>query len=649
MSYLHLPRLLFSGDFKSDVSTVNNDPAHYNNATFQPSFQEPGEGSTNGWWNPEGGATFTFLNCEVKQVVMPGDQVLTHPTEDPIIGQQVLGAEGRNTGKMVDLDPQEQGSSELWGTTLRILNAQGDLLLSGKLRTTGFRDLQVRQQAGASVNGQPCGGTWTTVLEEVTWGANAFRSPYLYLLQSITQMNRLSLNLNAYGYYYAHAADGRFSLGRILGSIGPWFQDEPETFILGRRLYGVYQTMVGDKAGIIPFSNTNFLFDKNKRRLSIDLGGSFPINDALGTIVGSFTYVIGVSNVPLTQPISRHAVEVRSQDVEIIGKVPYQAGRDWLQDTGGIVTWSSLTDQQLSLLEGRQVVLLQEDNSNRRYLIARESIDGLVVRADNFVNRLDAGEVAQVRFYAARYGRPLANAGINVSLQPPTKPEDGPICVIPGNNYPQDGIAFPPTVRTDGKGSASLRIKGNAIRRPRGYIDGQIYTLDYQLAGANTDPAIGDMSNDNVFIHLRDDFPLLQNPTWQDIAPIMIQFGNLYPIMSKYLVDFKNPYSLIEKRDLLKFAFSCDITDPVYMPVTRDLSANKMAAILKWLDNPVIRAEEASGDEHAETQVTEAVEPAAIEDAPESLTPAQQRLKNAVRAKNGSQLNFTDITTLFDF
>src|SRR5690606_5523804 len=105
MSYLHLPRLLFSGDFKSDVSTVNNDPAHYNNATFQPSFQEPGEGSTNGWWNPEGGATFTFLNCEVKQVVMPGDQVLTNPIDDPIIGQQVLGAEGRNTGKMVDLDP----------------------------------------------------------------------------------------------------------------------------------------------------------------------------------------------------------------------------------------------------------------------------------------------------------------------------------------------------------------------------------------------------------------------------------------------------------------------------------------------------------------------------------------------------------------
>ncbi|UGA40280.1 hypothetical protein JOS77_13670 [Chromobacterium haemolyticum] len=29
MSYLQFPRLAFSGQFQSDVSTVNNDPRHY--------------------------------------------------------------------------------------------------------------------------------------------------------------------------------------------------------------------------------------------------------------------------------------------------------------------------------------------------------------------------------------------------------------------------------------------------------------------------------------------------------------------------------------------------------------------------------------------------------------------------------------------
>ncbi len=71
MSYLHAPRLVFTGDFLSDVSTVNNDTAHYNNTTFQPNFQEPGKGATNGWWNPEGGAVFDFQNCSVKQIFLP--------------------------------------------------------------------------------------------------------------------------------------------------------------------------------------------------------------------------------------------------------------------------------------------------------------------------------------------------------------------------------------------------------------------------------------------------------------------------------------------------------------------------------------------------------------------------------------------------
>ncbi len=58
MSYLDSTHLTFSGDFIADVSTVNNDPAHYNNDTFVPSFQQPALNRTNGWWNPEGGATY---------------------------------------------------------------------------------------------------------------------------------------------------------------------------------------------------------------------------------------------------------------------------------------------------------------------------------------------------------------------------------------------------------------------------------------------------------------------------------------------------------------------------------------------------------------------------------------------------------------
>jgi hypothetical protein len=58
MSYLGFPRLHFASSFQADVSTVNNDPAHFNTATFQDRFQQRQSGANpdgmNGWWNPRG-------------------------------------------------------------------------------------------------------------------------------------------------------------------------------------------------------------------------------------------------------------------------------------------------------------------------------------------------------------------------------------------------------------------------------------------------------------------------------------------------------------------------------------------------------------------------------------------------------------------
>ncbi len=39
MSYLDTPRLVFSGQFQADPSTVNNDPFHFDTARFRSSYQ----------------------------------------------------------------------------------------------------------------------------------------------------------------------------------------------------------------------------------------------------------------------------------------------------------------------------------------------------------------------------------------------------------------------------------------------------------------------------------------------------------------------------------------------------------------------------------------------------------------------------------
>lgn len=99
MSYLHLPRLVFTGDFLSDVSTVNNDTAHYNNATFKPNFQEFGQGAANGWWNPEGGAAFDFQNCVVQQLTLPDGTTQSAPSDDIVLGMTIQGSPGRPTDR----------------------------------------------------------------------------------------------------------------------------------------------------------------------------------------------------------------------------------------------------------------------------------------------------------------------------------------------------------------------------------------------------------------------------------------------------------------------------------------------------------------------------------------------------------------------
>ena len=126
MSYLSNTRLHFSGYFQSDVSTVNNDVRHFDSENFLPRYQKmKTDKLMNGWWNPEGGAAFRFVQCQITSGVLNG-QAITDSHTDPAIGKILLGADGRVAGKMVDLDPQQQSVSEIWGFQLRLIDPDGD-------------------------------------------------------------------------------------------------------------------------------------------------------------------------------------------------------------------------------------------------------------------------------------------------------------------------------------------------------------------------------------------------------------------------------------------------------------------------------------------------------------------------------------------
>jgi hypothetical protein len=105
MSYLGFPRLHFSGEFQADPSTVNNDPSHFNDATFTPNDQLYGDGETNGWWNPNGTAYWRLRNCLVQGLYYRDGSYCDASVIDPIIGLPIQGARDRVSAKLVDLDP----------------------------------------------------------------------------------------------------------------------------------------------------------------------------------------------------------------------------------------------------------------------------------------------------------------------------------------------------------------------------------------------------------------------------------------------------------------------------------------------------------------------------------------------------------------
>jgi hypothetical protein len=166
-------------------------------------------------------------------------------------------------------------------------------------------------------------------------------------------------------------------------------------------------------------------------------------------------------------------------------------------------------------------------------------------------------------------------------------PTLNPPAAIPVNNLPADALSFASSVPTqpDGRATLDLIASAEGPGNARGYIAGQLYGIGYQLA----EQPPGYISNpmDYVSVHVFDKKDVPPQPTWyQDIQQLFTQYGNLYPIMSKYVVDLSDYNAVVERVAILQLAFSLPMCDPNHMPVTRDLGDGDRQTILKWLSSP---------------------------------------------------------------
>jgi hypothetical protein len=619
VSYLNPLRLHFSGSFQAAISTVNNDPVHYDSASFQESYQQPQSGDElNGWFSPGGSGDWRLADCVVTAAFLADGTPARNG--DPVRAAIVADSDRASPAKLVDLDPEQQMVSMIFGLEIRVVGASGDTLVRGRFEPAAFTDIWDRSLAAGAPGDFSAGAAYQSVLTGLDWG-EAGASEFLRQLRGASG-ECLSVKFNVDGINLDPGSP-HFLAGRVVGTIGPGAIAEPRHFVPGRQLMTTQDpAQVQSTAFFRPVGAVNFcpgLVDRGTRRVYLDLGNALPTGTPGGPLasLGDLTLCRLLAAQPGTGQSQRPASGEPTLPPGVIGVLKAAEYADggtvaaWYDKTAGIVVFPPdrpLTDAELAGSDAAPLALFAA--AGARYggaqpaggqepggtAVAAEPADGLFVRADQFVFRLDPGEEAAVGLYATRFGRPLQGAGIVIvpvpeQLQPFTLVTGGQ---APPVAVPADAVEYPPRVVTGEDGIARLTLRARDPGRPRGYIDGQVYALYPRLEDTQGSPLPPVLPGSPypfnqwnfVSLLLWSGFTPDEPPTWHgSIEPILGQYANLYPVMRDFL-DLGDYESVCAHVKLLALAFSLDAGNPNSMPATRDLSAAKRAAIVRWLSEP---------------------------------------------------------------
>jgi hypothetical protein len=520
---------------------------------------------TDGWWNPRGTGAWRFVGCRVTAVVYRDGSTCMDPASDPIVGLDINGATDRVEGKLVDLDPNQQMVSEIWGFEVFVGGRHGALGLGGPFVPTGFADIWARFPQG-----QPdsCfSAFYQSVLAPVAF-AGAETSRFVAELSALSA-DRVSIKFNVDGVDQ-DAESPTFTLGRVVGAIGPYEVGEPLSFVASRRLSPPAPPAAGPSPA--PSNYAGGVLDGQV--LTVDLGNSLPSSSTAGPPAD-------IGSVHL-------AVVAADGKTTLLENVDYRTD-GWYETTAGIVT-AGLTEQQASLAASSPLALIQNAGTPGAATMLAEASDGQWARADEFVFRMDPGAQAATKFFATAFGAPLAGATISLAYDPSQmqgQVDQGPISGPPVVGEPKSALTFPSQITTGADGTAELTLQASDPGNPRVYIDGQVYGVTYGLG--DTPPAVGSVGVGNLILNVvvYSGYRAPAQPSWLvDVLPIFQQYADLYPVM-RPIVDLANYSSVTSRLAILRNVFDTPISNPNYMPVTRDLSSAKRAMIRQWLHEPV--------------------------------------------------------------
>ena len=621
MSYLDIPRIHFGGRFFTDPSTVNNDPSHYDPSVTNPSP----------WQTPLGQHRFEFVNCLVMSVFGPngfvsddplvGTPITTVVTAAPVNPAAALPSSGgtaptpnpaaKSSAKIVDFDVYQQGIPALYGLniTLNIGSASVTGLadpptlnmcwFNSVLPTRSWNPSDYEMDSfGGDMNA--C-GWFQTVISIPVAGCPVTSSPIFESLKSATQQR----TVNGTSYYIVclkfvldgfqnTPEDAQPLTGRITGTLGPVLANEP-LYNPGQRDLAPRAFSVTDPWNFPSFNNAICKLDTTRNVLVFDLANSLCRQSAGGDPVDLGTLNVYVTNAG--QPT-------------LLGSIDYSA---FAYSNNAHISELSLSTAQVALVQQGKLSLQTSYTNIGVQTVLSEAAPNIqfAVEVRQLLMEGNTGTTATRTVYISQNGTALAGKQLNVTIESThggmpgvtAGPND------PGNTPQADGAITATITPSNANGIATVTVsvlKDPGSRTPE--LDGQLYFIIFSDPDQPTPnwnqvaPRQDQMISCKVFSQ----YPLNQNPQWEEIETMMAPYMKLYPFMKNRInLTDPNTFKLFAINPIwfaynepptntgplgiftgaIPYYMSRDINDPRFMPITRDLSQNKIMTLMYYCKN----------------------------------------------------------------
>jgi hypothetical protein len=386
-----------------------------------------------------------------------------------------------------------------------------------------------------------------------------------------------------------------FNYGKIVGSIGPCLDDEP-SFVVPARTLAPPQTPPPNAKASAWWAQAQLDLEGTPS-LTLDLANSLPVQypgrplwvDALGTLSLCYYTGSGASKTYTT----------------IVPSLPY-ASPDFIDKQSGmmvITNFGSVDPKSLANLPLAIRSTTGTGSSAVTQTLLEENSQGLSMRADQFIYRMNPGmqttptfqlgETNTVDIYVRKFGSVAGTEQWKVALSTLSPSAAATYTLNTLGTSGTNGINSSNISTPVGKlllssslvnitgGKASLTITGTNPGNPRGYVDGQVYFTTYTfsptVADYNPDP------NDLVSVQIYQQNPITGTPSWiNGIGDILRQYGMLYPIMGRF--QLWTYEGVIINREKIQRVIGMDISEPLHMPVSRDLSTIKVNLLMDWFN-----------------------------------------------------------------